>query len=361
VSLSRAFLLFLFVNCFISKVAIASKVSVDGVTFKSLSAAKHAIRKGSRIYFFTGVFKQGIYLDHDDIEIRGEEGVVFDNAVVDEKAALVLTGNNVLVENIECRNIQVNDKNGACIRFEGSNLTVRNLYAHDSQSGVMTSNNAGIIKIEYSRFERLGGKAKGSGYAHSLYIKADELFFYKSKIISTQGEGSGIKSRSKKVGIDSSLLASMDANDSRLVDMANYGELIIKNSILQQGSNTSNSQLLAYGLETNITSEFEINRVELINNIILFDNNKSNLLISYRLVDEMINKDNIFIGYFSLYLKFIKNNMWYTSRKRAHIPPYPYIPPIDQINSLRLLIDTNGVAENRDLDSLIKPIFRNNE
>jgi len=346
VSHLRVLLLFLIVNCFISNVAFANKITVDGVMFKSLSVAKHAIRKGSRIYLFSGVFEQGIYLDKDDLEIIGEEGVVFDNATVDEKAALVLTGNNVLVENIECRNIQVSDKNGACIRFEGSNLTVRNLYAHDSQSGVMTSNNAGIVRIEYSKFERLGGKAAGEGFAHALYIKADELFFYKSKIISTKGEGSGIKSRSKKVVIDSSLLASMDAIDSRLVDMANYGELIIKNSVLQQGSHTSNSQLLAYGLEKNITSEFDVNRVELVNNIILFDNKKSNVLISYRLLDEMVNSGNVFIGYFNLYLQFIKNNMWYTSRKRARILPYPYIPQIDEIESLRLSINTNGISEN---------------
>jgi hypothetical protein len=346
VSLTRSLLLFLVVTCFISKVAFANEISVDGVMFKSLSAAKHAIRKGSRIYLFSGVFEQGIYLDKDNLEIIGEEGVVFDNATVDEKAALVLTGNNILVENIECRNIQVNDKNGACIRFEGANLTVRNLYAHDSQSGVMTSNNAGIVKIEYSTFERLGGKAAVEGYAHALYIKADELFFYQSKILSTKGECSGIKSRSKKVVIDSSLLASMDAIDSRLVDMANYGELIIKNSVLQQGSHTSNSQLLAYGLEKNITPEFDVNRVELVNNILLFDNKKSNVLISYRLLDEMVNRNNVFIGYFNLYLQFIKNNMWYTSRKRARILPYPYFPQIDEIESLRLLINTHGISEN---------------
>lgn len=345
-SITRALLLFLVVNCFISKAAFANKISVDGVMFKSLSAAKHAIRKGSRIYLFAGVFEQGIYLDKDDLEIIGEEGVVFDNAAVDEKAALVLTGDNVLVENIECRHIQVKDQNGACIRFEGKNLTIRNLYAHDSQSGVMTSDNAGIVKIEYSTFERLGGKAQGEGYAHALYIKASELFFYQSKILSIKGEGSGIKSRSKKVVIESSLLASMDGVDSRLVDMANYGELIIKNSILQQGSNTSNSQLLAYGLETNIASEFEVNRIELVDNIILFDNKNSNVLISSRLVDEIVNRGNIFIGYFNFSLQFIKNNLWYTSRKRARILPYPYIPQIDEMKRLRLLIHTNGISEN---------------
>ncbi|MGJ8682415.1 hypothetical protein, partial [Paraglaciecola sp.] len=215
--------------------------------FKSLSAAKNAIRRGSQIYLFEGVFDQGIYLHQDNLEIIGEKGVVFDGAVTDEKGALVLTGDNILVENIECRNIKVPDLNGACIRFEGTNLTVRDLYVHDSQSGVMTSDKAGVVKIVSSRFERLGGKAKGDGYAHALYIKADELLIHSSKILSTKGEGTGVKSRSKKVVITNSVLASLDGKDSRLVDMANYGELIITNSILQQGENTTNSQLIAYG------------------------------------------------------------------------------------------------------------------
>lgn len=54
-SFARVLLLLLVVNCFISKVAFANKISVDGVMFKSLSAAKHAIRNGSRIYLFSGV------------------------------------------------------------------------------------------------------------------------------------------------------------------------------------------------------------------------------------------------------------------------------------------------------------------
>ncbi|MFT5294483.1 MAG: hypothetical protein ACI9YH_000489 [Colwellia sp.] len=70
------------------------------------------------------------------------------------------------------------------------------------------------------------------------------------------------------------------------------------------------------------------------------------MLISYHLLDEIVNGDNIFIGYFNLYLQFIKNNMWCTSRKRAHILPYPHFSQIDEIKRLRLLINTNGISEN---------------
>jgi hypothetical protein len=38
--------------------------------------------------------------------------------------------------------------------------------------------------------------------------------------------------------------------------------------------------------------------------------------------------------------------MWCTSRKRAHILPYPHFSQIDEIKRLRLLINTNGISEN---------------
>ncbi|MDU0356352.1 hypothetical protein RS130_22865 [Paraglaciecola aquimarina] len=325
---------------------MANNVSVDGKVYASLAQARPAIRNGSHVHLFAGIFKEGIYLQQSNITITGEQGVIFDGAVADEKAALVLTGNNVLVEHIECRNIYVPDLNGACIRFEGKNISIKHLYAHDSQSGVMTSSGTGQVNVEHSTFERLGGKAQGEGYAHALYIIAEQLTFQQSKVIATKGEGSGIKSRSKKVIIDNSLLATMEGKDSRLVDMANYGELIIKNSILQQGSHTSNSQLLAYGLEKNVPAKFAVNRIELTDNIIFFDNHQSNVYISYRIADELFNEDNILIGYFNSPLKFIGNNKWYTSRKRAHILPYPFVPSIDNIANTRDSILRNGISEN---------------
>jgi hypothetical protein len=155
----------------------AEQVFVDGAEFSSLQEAKVAIRDGSQIYLKAGIYTQGLYIQENDISILGEKNVIFDDAAVDGKAALVLTGNNVLVESIECQNIFVSDNNGACIRFEGTNLTVRDLYVHDSQSGIMTSQNYdGFLHVEFSKFERLGGKAQSRGYAHAIYAKVGEFF-----------------------------------------------------------------------------------------------------------------------------------------------------------------------------------------
>jgi len=321
--------------------ASAEQVFVDGKGFMSLQAAKSAIKDGSRIFLKAGIYTRGLYIKASNIEIIGEDNVIFDDAAVDGKAALVLAGNNVLVESIECRNIYVKDLNGACIRFEGVNLTVRDIYAHDSQSGLMTSYNDGFLKIEYSTFENLGGKASGRGYAHAVYANVGEFTFSYSKVLSVGKEGSGLKIRSRKTIVTNSLLASLDAKDSRLIDAANYGELIIRNSILQQGNNSSNSQLIGYGLEKK-EKKFAINRIEITNNLFLLDRERANVIINQKKADEVIIKNNTLIGDFLYPGKIRKINHWYLSREKAKLKAYPYLPEISELSQLIRVINIVG-------------------
>ena len=331
----------LVLTCVMSPAAAAKKVYVDGMPFDSLSDAVPAIVDKSTIYLEKGIYTKGAYITKSDISIIGEPGVVFDGAFVDGKAALVLTGNNVLVESIECTNIAVPDGNGSCIKFEGRNITIRDLYVHDSQSGVMTSRVKGAVNIEFSKFERLGNR---NGYSHAMYIIADELNVRYSTIVSNKKQGSGIKSRSAKVLVENSLLATLDGVDSRLIDMAEYGELIIRDSILQQGPNSSNSQLIAYGLEKK-PKKFAINRIELKNNLIFYDRDV-NVLISKRLDDEFVNRGNVFVGDFNHPNQMVPGNSWYLSRQAAKVKPYPYIPTIEERTLVMDQIRALGNKEN---------------
>lgn len=334
----------LFLN-FYSFQVFSEQVFVDGKEFMSLGEAKKSIKDGSQIYLKAGIYTKGIHLKASNISIIGEKNVIFDNAAVNGKAALVLTGNNVLVESIECQNIYVNDLNGACIRFEGKNLTVRDLYAHDSQSGIMTSASYdGFLHIEFSKFERLGGKATARGYAHAIYANVGEFMFSDSQVLSVGKEGSGLKSRSRKTIVRNSILASLDAKDSRLIDVANYGELIIKDSILQQGNNSSNSQLIVYGVE-NMKNNFKVNRIEITNNLFLLDRKKANVIIIHKQADSVEIYNNVMIGDFLYPDEFSKRNPWYISRENAKMKPYPYLP---KISELKQLIKTIGIIGERE-------------
>jgi len=329
---------------FITPYCHAEHVFVDGKEFFSLQEAKSAIKDGSQIYLKAGIYTKGLYLKANNIAIIGEKNVIFNDAAVDGKAALVLAGNNVLVESIECQNIYVKDLNGACIRFEGNNLTVRNLYAHDSQSGIMSSRNDGFLKIEYSTFERLGGKATGRGYSHAIYANVGVFSFFESKVLTMGKEGSGLKSRLRKTIITNSLLATLDGKDSRLIDVADYGELIIKNSILQQGNNSSNSQLIAYGLEKR-KNKFAVNRIEITNNLFLLDREKANVIILQKQADSVEIHDNTIIGDFLYSNELSKRNAWYISRENAKLNPYPYLPKISDLKKLISSISIVGKRE----------------
>jgi hypothetical protein len=80
------------------------------------------------------------------------------------------------VEWIEFSECQVPDENGAGIRQEGNDLTVRHCYFHHNQNGILAGTvNPSTIRIEHSEF---GYNGFGDGYTHNLYINnIDSLIF----------------------------------------------------------------------------------------------------------------------------------------------------------------------------------------
>ena len=95
------------------------------------------------------------------------------------KGIFVIRGNNTLVENIEFSNSVVPDHNGAGIRQEGSNLTVRHCTFSNNEMGILqggTIPNCTIL-IEFCKFTNNGSTAN-PGYQHNIYINhIDTLIF----------------------------------------------------------------------------------------------------------------------------------------------------------------------------------------
>jgi hypothetical protein len=76
----------------------------------------------------------------NELTLRGVNGrahLEAADASAQGKAIWVIKGNDVVVENIEFSGASVRDQNGAGIRAEGRNLTVRNCYFHDNQDGIL--------------------------------------------------------------------------------------------------------------------------------------------------------------------------------------------------------------------------------
>ena len=149
------------------------RACVDGdCTYDTVESALESATDGSTVRILPGVYRDGGVVRADRVRIEAEGAYLFD-AWWEGKANLVIKGRDIVVEGLRCSHIRVPDANGACIRAEGENLTLRNVHFHDSQSGVLSGRTAGRIVIEDSLFERLGNREGERGNSHGLYNRID--------------------------------------------------------------------------------------------------------------------------------------------------------------------------------------------
>jgi hypothetical protein len=105
----------------------------------------------------------------------------------------VVDGDNNTIENIELSGAVSSDRNGAAVRLEGSGITMRRVYFHHNQDGLLTNNNLnGEVLIEYSEFANNG---VNDGLSHNIYVgRVDKLTLQYSYSHSAIG-GQLVKSR----------------------------------------------------------------------------------------------------------------------------------------------------------------------
>src|SRR5450759_1604057 len=137
----------------------------------------------------------------------------------------------------------VPDGNGAAIRLDGIDLTLRYVYFHDNEDGVLTNGRGGTVLVEYSEFDNNGD---GVGYAHNLYVTEERsltvrfCYFHRAKV------GHVIKSRASQNYFYYNRFASEDVNSSLEIDLPNGGYGVIVGNVIQQGPLSENQSLVGY-------------------------------------------------------------------------------------------------------------------
>jgi len=284
---------------------------------RTLSEALGQAAAGDVVVLASGRYVEAGVIRADRVTLKAEPGARLDGIAAEGKAALVVKGNDTVIEGLECSNIRVPDRNGACVRLEGRNLTLRNVHFHDSEEGVLAANGTGTILIEGSRLERLGA----AGRAHALYINhIDSLVIRRSVILSSADEGHEIKSRAAQTVIEDCVVASLDGHDSRLLDVPNGGEVVIRGSVLEKGAASSNPQLIGFGLEG---IDYPRNSLRLDGNTFIIDRAQGRL-IGGDIAAEL--SGNVVVGG-----DRIDTAAWYPNRKAAGMAAYPLLPPLPQV------------------------------
>lgn len=296
-----------------------NKILVNGREFSDLKSALDVLRDGDTLELGAGVYKTPLIIRKNGITVVGRGHVIFDGAVAGGKGAIVIKGNSATIDNIECKGVKVPDQNGACVRLEGGNLILNHVYFHDSEQGLLTGKQPELVKIKDSRFELLGRNGK----SHGIYVGVGgELYIEDSLFIAAVDQGHEIKSRARVTEILRSVVASLSSDSSRLIDIPNGGIVSIRDSILEKGPGSVNSDLIGYGLES---YKHKSNYVELKNNVVIMERKGRNNLLHAAQEDVETKFDsNVFIGKEEVVVDGV--NIWYQSREKLGIKDYPFIP-----------------------------------
>lgn len=184
------------------------------------------------------------------------------------KAIWVIGGDDTTVENVELSGAAVPDNNGAGIRQEGKNLTVRGAYFHDNQDGILAGDVAGsTIVIEGCEFAHNGA---GDGQSHNLYINHVDKLVFRGNYSHHANVGHLLKTRALVNDIRYNRLTDeADGTASYEINVPNAGTTYIVGNVIEQGPMTMNAAIIDYGSEAsgfNPTSDLYV-----VNNTIVND------------------------------------------------------------------------------------------
>lgn len=230
----------------------ASKILRVGPTrtYKVPSAAADAAQNGDVIEIDAGQYIGDVATwNQDDLTLRGIGGRAHINANgknAGGKGTWLIYGQRVRVENIEFSGATVPDQNGAGIRHDGVHLTVCGSYFHDNENGVLGSD--GDTLIEYSEFANNG---LGDGYTHNMYIGGGSRFMIRYSYSHHAKIGHNVKTRAKEnYVLYNRIMDEQSGTGSYAVDIPDSGRSYVIGNLLQQGPNTDNAIIVAYGAES---------------------------------------------------------------------------------------------------------------
>jgi hypothetical protein len=156
-------------------------------------------------------------------------------------------GITVTINGFDISGVTVPDGNGAAIRYEGGNLSLSNDYFHNNQEGLLGAPDPnGSITIDHSEFAFNGD---GSGSTHNIYVGAINSLTITNSYIHDAVVGHEIKSRAADNTITGNRIFDNNGSASYSIDLPNGGNANISNNVIEQGANTQNPFIIAYGEE----------------------------------------------------------------------------------------------------------------
>lgn len=263
------------------------------------SAAARLAKDGDVVSIDAGLYQGDVASwPQQRLTIRGLESGAHLDALgksAEDKAIWVLKGDDIVVENIELSGATAPALNGAGIRFEGTNLNLKNCHFHHNQMGILTGFNANsAILIEYSEFnDNTVDYPRYGKLGHNIYIGNIRRFTLQNSYIHDASTGHNVKSRARENYILYNRITDERNGSSYLVDLPDGGAGYLIGNLFHQGSNTENAAMLAFAAEHNQTQPNQ--QLYLVNNTFVNDHPDGSFLNNHSIATAML-INNLLIG-----------------------------------------------------------------
>lgn len=215
-----------------------------GHAYTRPSEAARVAQPGDRIIIAPGVYHDCAIWRAPDLTIEAAPGgpVEITGPVCGGKALFVTAAPRITIIGVSFRGAVADPGNGAGIRAEGGDLTIRRSRFIDNQNGILTANNPeATLLIDSSEFT--GNGALIGDCAHGLYAgRLGAVVIMNSRFTDTR-ICHHVKSRAARTEIiDTAILDGEDTFTSYLIDIPNGGDLLVSGVTLRKGPRANNTQ-----------------------------------------------------------------------------------------------------------------------
>jgi hypothetical protein len=221
--------------------------------FTTIATAVAASHSGDVIQVDAGTYTNDFTHITQSLTLQAVGGMVTMNATVQpyDGKAILTEGNagiDVSIDGFAFTGAVVGDGNGAGIRYEGGNLTITNSHFYNNEDGILgAADPNGNITISHSEFDHNGVGAAGN--THNMYIGDINSFTLTDSFTHDAIVGHEIKSRAENNTITNNRILDNDSTSSYEIDIPNGGNTVISGNVIEQGAQSQNSNIIAYGEE----------------------------------------------------------------------------------------------------------------
>lgn len=220
-------------------------IQETGQGFATIDDAVQSVRMGTAtILIAPGTYRQCTIQAGGRITFKAVQPgtAIFEGEACEGKAAFVLRGQESIVDGLIFRGIRVDDGNGAGIRTEMGNLTVRNSMFLDSQEGILGGEPSGQkIVIDRSTFTGLGQCDETVDCSHAIYLANQGSVTITNSRFERGTGGHYVKLRAPSVSItDNSFDDTAGKKTNYMIDLPEGGTGLIARNTFVQGRNKEN-------------------------------------------------------------------------------------------------------------------------